>query len=244
MVKYEIDDILAEVSGGDATWTLVHGQSSAVVDIPHRWKTIASAPTPIERRQHALSLWGRAFMEFLPGFSTKFRDELSDVRVFQRELEGVVENVLVYVAGRARDEFPALWLGWDPAILKQPISEFFDCFPVAVQTFLREVHAGFTAQDWESYGIRRPDSWQSFDGYDWFPAESFEETGSDPSQMMWFTKDSGQLYYCVNSRLPAGTVTLAYEGNFDPPGEFAAELDELLLGRWDTTTSDTDPCHM
>lgn len=171
-------------------------------------------------------------MALLPGFARRFRDELADVRVFRRELGGSVENVLIYVAGQARDEFPALWLGWDPAVLGQPRAEFFDCFPDAVQTFLRDVHAGFTAQDWQSYGIRRPDAWESLDGYDWFPGESFDQVGSDPSQLMWFTKDSGQLYYCVNSSLP-GTVTLAYEGNIDPPSEFAAELDELLMRRWD-----------
>ena len=233
MAEYQIDDILAEVSGGEATWTLIQPQSPQWTQVPPQWRPIASAPIADERCHLALSLWGPDFMELLPGFARMFREQLSDVRVFQRELGDAHENVLIYVAGRARDEFPALWLGWDPAILEEPMPEFFDCFPNPVRTFLREVHAGFTAQDWESYGILRPDSWESFEGYDWFPDESFEEIGAHPSQVMWFTKDSGQLYYCVNSRLPAGQVTLAYEGNFDPPSNFAIELDELLIRRWD-----------
>ncbi|OMC41732.1 hypothetical protein A5740_21770 [Mycobacterium sp. GA-1841] len=232
MAECEIDDILAEVSGGDATWMPIEAHSSELAGIPQKWRPIASAVASSERCHHALSLWSSDFMALLPGFARRFRDELADVRVFRRELGGSVENVLIYVAGQARDEFPALWLGWDPAVLGQPRAEFFDCFPDAVQTFLRDVHAGFTAQDWQSYGIRRPDAWESLDGYDWFPGESFDQVGSDPSQLMWFTKDSGQLYYCVNSSLP-GTVTLAYEGNIDPPSEFAAELDELLMRRWD-----------
>ena len=232
MAENEVGDILAEVGGGDATWTPVGAQSPELADIPQKWRPIASADTSSDRCRHALSLWGSDFIELLPGFTRRFRDELSDVRVFRRQSGDLAENVLIYAAGLARDGFPALWLGWDPAILGQPAAEFFDCFPAAVQAFLREVHPGFTAQDWESYGIKRPDAWESLEGYDWFPSESFDEIESQPSQMMWFTKDSGQLYYCVNSRLP-GKVTLAYEGDFDPPGEFGAELDVLLMRRWD-----------
>ncbi|MEV0672615.1 hypothetical protein [Mycobacterium sp. NPDC050441] len=233
VTEHHINDILAEVSGGDATWTLVQAQSPDLAEIPPDWRPIASASIATDRCSHALSLWGSDFMELLPGFTRKFREQLSDVRVFRRELGGVSENVLIYVAGQARDGFPALWLGWDPAGLEQPLPEFFECFPSAVRTFLREVHPGFTAQDWESYGILRPDAWESFEGYDWFSTESFDEIGAEPSQVMWFTNDSGQLYYCVNSCLPAGQVTLAYEGTLDPPGDFATELDELLMRRWD-----------
>ncbi|NOP95392.1 MULTISPECIES: hypothetical protein [Mycolicibacterium] len=232
MAEHAVEAILAEVGGGDAAWTPVGSQSPELAEIPQNWRPIASASTASERCRHALSLWGSDFMELLPGFSRRFQDELSDVRVFRRQLGSVFENVLIYAAGEARDGFPALWLGWDPALFGQPMAEFFDCFPEAVQTFLRDVHPGFTAQDWESYGIKRPDTWESFEGYDWFPSESFDEIETMPSQLMWFTKDSGQLYYCVNSRLP-GKLILAYEGNFDPPGDFAAELDELLTRRWD-----------
>ncbi len=232
MAEYAVGDILAEVGGGNATWTPVGAESPELAAIPQKWRPIASADTSSDRCRRALSLWGSDFIDLLPGFARRFQDELSDVRVFRRQSDGLAENVLIYVAGQARDGFPALWLGWDPAVLGQPTTEFFDCFPAAVQTFLREVHPGFTAQDWEAYGIKRPDAWESLEGYDWFPSESFDEIESQPSQMMWFTKDSGQLYYCVNSHLP-GKVTLAYEGNFDPPGEFGAELDELLMRRWD-----------
>lgn len=233
MAECEVDDILAEVSGGDARWTQVAAGSTELAQIPQNWRPIASAATSAERCRHALSLWGSDFMALLPGFTRRFQDKLTDVKVFRRELGGLPEHVLIYVAGQARDGFPALWLGWDPAVLGQPESEFFGCFPAAVQAFLRYVHPGFTAQDWQSYGIRRPDMWESLDGYDWFPRESFAAIGSEPSQLMWFTKDSGQLYYCVNSSLPSGRVTLAYEGSFDPPSDFATELDELLTRRWD-----------
>lgn len=244
MADHQIDDILAEVGGGEATWTLIQAKSTELAEIPPTWRSISAAATAGERCHYALSLWGSDFTELLPAFATKFRQQLSDVRVFRRDLGSEAEFVLIYVAGQASDGFPALWLGREPAGRGQAVPEFFECFPGAVQRFLLEVHAGFTAQDGESYGILRPDAWESFEGYDWFPNESFDELGAEPSQIMWFTKDSGQLYYCVNSRLPAGKVTLAYEGNFDPPADFAAELDDLLIDRWDAHIQDTGPVDM
>ncbi len=79
MAEYAVDDILAEVGGGDATWTPVGAQSPELAVIPQNWRPIASASTSSERCRHALSLWGTDFTELLPGFARRFRDELSDV---------------------------------------------------------------------------------------------------------------------------------------------------------------------
>ena len=229
----QIDTILDEVGGGEVSWTLIGEDSPQLTELPTQWRQIASTSNAHDRCQHALTLWGTDIRILLPNFFRKFQERLTDAAVFQRQDGDTCEYVLIYVAGTARDGFPALWLGWEPAEPEQQNSAFFNCFPPAMKHFLREVHSGFTAQDWESYGILRPSTWESFDGYDWFPEESFQQIEAEPSEVMWFTKDSGQLYYCISSRFPVGKIRLAYEGNFDPLSDFASELDELLSDRWE-----------
>lgn len=232
-VANDVEEFLATIPGGPSLWKLVSPAASDLRQLPRRWLPLVTASDPVQRCAHALSLWNSDFGQMLPRFNRIFPERLTDVRAFARDFQnGDTQFVLVYFAGRDDYGKQALWFGWDPALYVASMPDFFARFPQPVRSFLRTVHAGFTAQDWESYGITRPDSWESFEGYDWFPDRLHEETGVDPAHLMWFTRDAGQLYYCINTDLPPGQVTLAYEGDVDPPKDFAEELDSLMAERW------------
>jgi hypothetical protein len=228
MSEPDLDRIVRDVDGSIAfpePGTAVPGQ------LPVPWRPIAEAVRPADRCEAALSLWNPDFVAAVPRFGRALADGLLDVRVcLLRD-----EWALAYIAA-ARTGEQITWIGWDPAGFGSTRPVFWESLPEPQRTFLVDVHAGFTALDGESYGLTRPTgmltyaAWGGFDG----PIPGWDDDGRIPStELMFVTRDSGLLHYCVSPQLPPGSVALVYEGDIDVKPGIAGELDQLMAERFD-----------
>lgn len=192
------------------------------------WLPIASSADPADRRAAALTLWNDGFTRLLPNFMDVLRGRLLDVRICRLE----DDLALVYLV---RDDHgdPVAWVGWDPRSFGEAPA-LWDNLPATARAFLREVHAGFTGPDGESYGITRPRWMETYASRGGDPAglPDWDEESPIPStRLLVVTSNSTNLLYCVSPDLPAGQVALVYEGDVDAQ-DFGAELDELLVPGW------------
>lgn len=235
MSEVDVDGVLGELTNEYVSARPVNSGSEDSHRVPARWQPILVAEESQERCRIALSLWREDFLGALPRFARLFKEQLTDVLVFwlRGGLDGAEgQIVLVYVAGHDYEDRPVLWIGWDPATFGDADPPFFDAVPEPARAFLRETHAGFTAEDFESYGIMRPTFLQTLAQRAGWTADDLGGEQLRLARELVLTKDSGALFYCVSPDLPAGKITLLYEGNYDPPEDFGPALDGLMAGRW------------
>lgn len=238
---------IAEQLSDDGAAQLITAGSASFDKVPPPWRPIAENDSAAERIHAALALWNNDFLALVPRFADALRTKLVDVRVYSVTVGESDFVVLVYVLEDAAGE-PAAWIGCDPATFGDAEPLFWDSFPAAVQTFLRQVHPGFTATDWESFGIMRPEYFETIaeradcpegipgwmDGYEDDSALDYDGEPYkriDSTRLGVFAKDEGHLFYCASPDLEVGQVTLVYDGDTDPPKDFGAELDELMTRR-------------
>lgn len=213
---------------------LAEADSPEFARLPERWRPIALATDPEARGLAALALWNQEFLDLIPGFAEQFRARLLDVRA------GVLPStsVLLYaVQGSGAD--PLVWVAGDPGRFGTP-PPFWESLPQPARTFLREVHAGFTAPDQDSFGLMHPADMQTIaamagypDGLPgWAEADAAETGRIASNRLLRITKDSGNLLLCVSPDLPDGDAALVYEGDVDPQ-EFGSALDELMASAFD-----------
>lgn len=123
--------------------------SPALGTVPEDWQPIARSGDAEERRLRAMALWNRDFLDLLPEFAETAAARLADVRASI----AFETPVLVYVF----DDAAGGWLpqvGWAPLDPAEP--RLWSAVPAPLQTFLRQVHAGFVAADGESFGPLPP----------------------------------------------------------------------------------------
>ena len=160
----------------------------------------------------------------VPRFAHTLRDQLLDV--LPCLVDG--EPTLIYVTSDY-----ITWIGWDPRGTEK-LPPFWDRIPAPLQTFLHQVHAGFTAPDGESYGPMQPAYMQTLADLAGWPEgiPGWDEQEIPTTRLLRIAKDSGNLEYCVSPDLPPGKVALVYEGDIDPH-DLAPELDELMTRRYE-----------
>jgi hypothetical protein len=229
MSEPDLDEVVADL--GDGPIEFPAPGTTRLAQLPLAWRPIAEAAHAADRREAALSLWNPDLLATLPEFGRALTDDLVDVRVCR--LRG--DWTLVYIAV-ARTGEQITWIGWDPATFGVSRPVFWETLPEPLRTFLVDVHAGFTAPDGESYGVIRPSqmltyaAWGGFDG----PIPGWDDDARISSTaLMFVTRDSGLLHYCVSPELPPGGVALVYEGDIDVKPDIAHELDQLMAGRFD-----------
>lgn len=206
---------------------LLTTDSPAVVDLPAGWREIVQSTDAAVRCSSALQRWSASFVARTPSFMAEFRSRLADVRV--AELGG--EIVLVYVAHDLDDELIG-WVGLDPRTYVNP--PYADRFPAWLLEFLREVHAGFTAPDGESYGPMVPRSMETLaerlgapDGFD-----DWDDGAEIPStRLLFVTTEDHYLDYYVSPDLPAESIGIVFEGDLDAE-DFAPELDRVMTAQF------------
>jgi hypothetical protein len=229
MSEPDLDKIVADAGDGQVEFPAPG--TTGLAQLPPAWRPIAEAAQDADRREAALTLWNPDFLAAVPAFGRGLTDNLIDVRVCR--LRG--DWALAYIAA-ARTGEQITWIGWDPASFGASRPVFWETLPEPLRTFLVDVHAGFTAPDGESYGLTRPAgmltyaAWAGFDG----PIPGWNDDGRIPStELMFVTRDSGLLHYCVSPELPQGSVALVYEGDIDVKADIGRELDQLMTERLD-----------
>lgn len=229
MSEADLDRVVADLEEGPVEFPAAG--TTGLAQLPPSWRPIAEEDRPADRREAALSLWNPDFLAAVPRFARALGDGLVDVRVCR--LRG--EWALAYIAA-ARTGEQITWIGWDPAGFGAARPVFWDALPEPLRAFLVDVHSGFTAPDGESFGLTRPGwmltyaAWGGFDG----PIPGWDDHGRIPStELMFVTRDSGLLHYCVSPQLPPGSVALVYEGDIDVKPDITSELDQLMAERFD-----------
>jgi hypothetical protein len=225
------DIATADIVGtfGAVPFALVEPGSAELVHVPAGWRPIVAAADARTRRASALALWNGDFTDMVPRFWSTLAAHLVDVRV--ATLDDLA--VLVYVVTNNLDEYIA-WIGWDPATFGEP-PIFWDRFPAPMQTFLREVHAGFTAATDDVYGPMAPRTMETLaarsdepDGLaDWDDTSEIRST-----RLLVIMANAGTVLYCVSPDIPRGQVALVYEGDIDPV-DLGAAMDELMVAYLD-----------
>ncbi|WP_064943029.1 hypothetical protein [Mycobacterium sp. 852013-50091_SCH5140682] len=170
-MEIDFDQVAADLTV-KGTAELITPDSGRAHEVPDRWRGVLSGVGPEERKQAALSHWDGDFLAMIPRFAQVLRERLIDVRVFWVKAPKDSFFILVYVVKHNEDDY-VCWMGWDPARTGDA-PRFWDTFPDPVQNFLRHTHAGFTATDWESYGVMQPSEFVTF-------AESTRQKISAPS---------------------------------------------------------------
>ncbi|GAB3571567.1 hypothetical protein GCM10027445_27060 [Amycolatopsis endophytica] len=228
MDEFDLDAIAAQLDDEEPV-LLVEPGSDDVSRTPFRWREVAASADPAVRRDAALTLWNEDFLGLVPRFARALRDDLVDVRVAR--LRG--DWVLLYLARPARPPY-TVWVGWDPSTFGER-PPLWDRLPVPLQRFLREVHAGFTATDWQSFGPVQPASMMTFAAWSGFEGPVPGWDGSDgrisSERLVFVAKDGGFLHYCTSPDLDPGQIARVYEGNIDVT-EFAPALDDLMAQRF------------
>ncbi|MGW4247901.1 hypothetical protein [Nocardia sp. NPDC004722] len=213
--------------------------SAEPVDIPKRWRAIAEATDPRDRCRAALSLWNSEFWEMVPTFAETFRSELADVRI------GRVEEqwVLIYAAEHYDDERSVVcWIGWDPATFGDSEPPLWDSIPKPLQRFLREVHAGFTAPDWRSFGPVQPSRMLTLAARNGYP-EGIPgwKAAIDSTRLLPLAATYSGLLACVSPDLPPGQAVLIYQSDLDPARDVGPVLDEILDTRFAVVDQEVEP---
>ncbi|MFG1797644.1 hypothetical protein [Nocardia sp. NPDC049149] len=225
MPRIDQDDIVTALEE-DRPVEFIDATTMDNVLVPARWRPIAESGDPAERTAIARSLWNSDFVELVPNFAAALDEQLADVRVcLLRE-----ECVLVYAAAGV-DEPWVVWIGWDPAAARDVTPPLWESVPGPVRTFLREVHAGYTAEDWESYGLLSPRHMRTFAAEAGFP-DGIPGWDKDvaATRMLRLGKTYSGVTYWVSPDLPSDKVVVTYEGDFDIE-DLAPELDNLLSYR-------------
>ena len=252
-MEIDFDQVAADLTANGAA-ELVTPDSVRAADVPDRWRDVLSGGSAEERNRAALSHWDGDFLALIPRFAQVLGERLVDVRVFWVDAVNSQFFVLVYVVEHNEDGH-VCWMAWDPTG-REDAPRFWDTLQAPVKNFLRRTHAGFTATDWESYGVMRPSDFVVFaeyggagwsegipgwmDGYEGgydvgYDGERYRRIES--TRMVEITKDAGHHIYCTSPDQPLGRVALVYsgDGDVDPPKDFGTELDRLMTSRLDAS---------
>lgn len=235
-----VPEILDQLTNEFVSARLIDAGSEESASIPAAWQPVLDAGDPDKRARIALSLWNQAFLDMLPRFARVFPARLQDVRVFwlRTALDAPRGRfVLVYLTGRDDENRLILWIGWDPASFGEHEPDYFETIPEPVRDFLRQTHAGFTGEDFESDGLRSPSQMVTLAQAAGVPEGEpgweigYGDVRIDSTRLLWTAWNGSQMYYCTSPDLPADTITVLYEGDLDPPTGFGIALDDLLIRR-------------
>jgi hypothetical protein len=228
VTKIDADDIASTLE--DWSLTLTDPGAAPPRGLPKRWQSVAASTDPAVRVESAYALWNPDFLALVPQFADALRRRFLDVRI------GLTEDglTMVYVA-RADSGGYVTWVGYDPATFGET-PQFWDCFPGPLQTFLREVHAGFTSGSPLSYGPSRPRDMATLAERAGFPDGIpgwNDEADIDSTRLLQIAKDGGLLRFCVSPDVGPGEIALVYQGDIDPV-ELGPEFDKLMMSRLDS----------
>jgi hypothetical protein len=209
--------------------TLVPPGSAPAAPVPEQWRPILESDDAETRRLTALSLWNREFLDLVPQFAQELRTELADVRVGNQHGEAVLVYAFEHFDYGGR--VVTCWIGWDPATFGDAEPAFYDCLPQPARAFYRQVHAGFTAPDWESFGPIRPKYLRTLAEIGHFTeGDSDLWEGQDiPWTRLLVVAITGTAYYCVSPDLAPGLAIQVYESQPDDPEDFGPLLDKVMM---------------
>jgi hypothetical protein len=210
-------------------WGLTFAEPGAehLPRVPDRWRPIATASGPQERREAALALWNQDFLDLVPRFAGALRSRLVDVRAYLAD----GSPVLVYLA--AAGGGPVSWVGFDPRTFGEP-PPFWGGFPQPLRAFLHDVHAGYVSGGDAGFGPLPPAHMQTLatlaDSPDGIPGWD-DEAEIRSSRLVLIATDGGLLRLCVTPDLAPGEVALVYEGDIERR-DLGRELDDLMVSRF------------
>jgi hypothetical protein len=198
--------------------------------VPERWHPIADADDAHTRCQIAVSLWNADFLDFVPEFASALRSELADVRIGHIGTDAVLIYAFEHFDAGGPERYVLCWIGWDPALFTASATPLFGSIPQPLQTFYREVHAGFLDPELMYYGPEQPRYLRNFldfvglteDDIDW------AEEDPDPARTLVLGATGGNVLLCVSPDLPDGQGVTVYDGVADEPEDFSGLLDHTL----------------
>ncbi len=198
--------------------------------VPARWRAIADSGDAAERCELARSMWNASFLALVPRFAAALTNELADVRVGTLDGEWILVYALEHIDGEDRDVVS--WIGWDPdSFGVEP--ECWSCIPQPLQTFLRDVHAGFTAPDLLSFGPRRPRHIRTVAAASGLPGGIDGWMSEPDSTRLWsIAQTYSRLICCVSPDLQPGQGALTYGRDVDAPQDLGGLLDQVITTRF------------
>ncbi|BBZ55024.1 hypothetical protein [Mycolicibacterium phocaicum] len=199
--------------------------------IPEAWWPVAESTDPDERKHAALDLWNEDFLALIPHYAHALQTALVDVRVAKHKYYSApsLDYVLRTDEGELR-----VWAGDDPRTFGDIDPPLFDAVPAPVQTFLRQVHAGYATSDGETHGLVAPSGMVTLAAR-WFQAsdtneiiEWFEDVPFPGTQRLLFLTGNGDdIALYVSPDLPPGQAITYYEPDFEI-APFGEALDDFI----------------
>jgi hypothetical protein len=213
--------------------TLAPPGSAPTEPVPEQWRPILESDDAETRRLTALALWNREFLELVPRFAHVLRTELADVRVGHQRGEAVL--VYAFEHHDYGERVVTCWIGWDPATFGDAEPPLYECVPEPLRVFYRQVHAGFTAPDRESFGPNSPKYMRTLAGIGHFTEDDADLwDGQDiPWTRLLIVAIADTTYYCVSPDLPPGQAVQVYEGQPDDPEDFGPLLDKVMIASFE-----------
>ncbi|MFE9204267.1 hypothetical protein [Micromonospora sp. NPDC007230] len=223
---FDSDAIAATLPSLDLVF--VEAGSSEVHRLPQQWQPVAADTDPGNRLAMALALWNEPFLTALPRFTTALRTQFVDVRPCLAD----GEPALVYLATDDAGDLVS-WIGLDPAGFVEP--HFWGNFPGPLRVFQRQVHAGFTSEEPDTFGPMHPRYMETIaeragepDGFpDWDEVQEIAST-----RLLLITSNGSQLDYCVSPDIETDMLALVHEGDIDPT-PYGKALDNLFMLRFE-----------
>ncbi|MDT5092577.1 MAG: hypothetical protein QOH60_1940 [Mycobacterium sp.] len=198
--------------------------------VPQAWRAIADSDDPEARRLSAVSLWNNEFLEIVPNFAAALRSKLADVRVGHIGNDAVLVYAFEHFDAGGPDRYVLCWIGWDPALFTDAEVPLFDAIPQQLQTFYRDVHAGFLDPEWLYYGPYQPRYLETYAKSVDFPegVPGWPEEDVDSTRLLVLAATGGNVYLCVSPDLPGGQALTVYDGVADEPDDFSRLLDHTM----------------
>ncbi|MGX1810940.1 hypothetical protein ACWIGI_34920 [Nocardia sp. NPDC055321] len=226
----EVERGLALVENESQVVSLVAFGSPDLGAVPERWRDVAAAATPHARCQEALRLWNSDFLAMVPEFAAALHDELADVFVGRLDDEWV----LVYALEHIEDQrYVLCWIGWDPASFGESNPPLWDSVPPPLRSYLREVHAGFTAPDRLSFGPVQPRRMGTLAEMNGCPDGIPDWTDfPDSTRLLPLVATYSRVTGCVSPDLAPGEGVVLYDFELDPPEPVGHMLDHILCVRF------------
>lgn len=196
--------------------------------VPEQWRSILESDDAGTRRLIALSLWNRELLDLVPQFAQELRTNLVDVRVGHHHGEAVLVYAFEHIDYGER--VVTCWIGWDPATFGDAEPPFNAWVPEPLQVFYRQVHAGFTASNWE-FGPIRPKYLRTLAGVLHATEDDADlwEGQDIPWTRLLVVAITGTVYYCVSPDLPPGQAVQVADGQPDDPEDFGPLLDKAMM---------------
>lgn len=212
--------------------------------VPASWLPVFDAADPSVRAVAALSLWTDGARILVPRFWGVLQEFLVDAWVGQRDDRPVLVYVVEFVFRFADVGYEqtqrtvAVWVGEPPtakAVARYP--ELWSAAPVALVDFYRTVHGSFTVPDGQSFGLMAvgamPTLAEAVSDGDPDDVPEWDE-GPAADRLLMVTRTYSGLRLCLSPDVPPGMGVQVYRyDDPDPPGEFAEQLDALLLVRFE-----------